>query len=918
MKIAKRLSAIVLAVALVLIFLPEQVVKAGNSSAAKLKNPVHHCDTDNMYEKDYSTYSYVYFGSYPQTEVKNADIISQIDANLSGSGDTWVNGIKYRKVNYIDSNYSRFFDEGLEGDKETAYRYFKWEKIRWKVLKTDGNKALIVSEKGIDSKKYNTFSQNVTWESCSLRKWLNNHNAADTNFIEKSFFDTAFNSAEQSAILQTIVNNPDNDYTGISGGNYTKDKVFLLSIDEAKNRSLGFCDDNDCDSSTRWVKTTDYDHIMGTTRYADDKIREYLKLGSWWLRSPGGRQYYAAMVSYNGSVGSGALAGYDVSNGFSVVPALYLDLSSDTWIISEEEEVVYDDNLVHEIHFEIPEPEAGELPSNNIKLTTVPANAYTSQFVNAIENAASSSWKESSDNVEFAEMESGKTFETEKYYKTTISTIYAINTIAAGIMGTLFNTDVANGFASDMKIYVNGKVANSEDWTFKCRYNIELADVICDEVFEYTGNNISPKIEVRFDGKNLKGGDDYSVVYTKNKQPGTAVIQIKGIGWYKGIKKFYFEIKPKERKVIDEVVAISNTQFIPVLGKNMDNPTINIISGMPVKYNAGGAVNWKKKSGNTWEECYWEEKFTCGTYRLSAIFGLYNDDQNEYSFSDNIKVTVDGQQWTIDGDYVDMGYYGFIVAHSPEYVIEHDWGEWKVTTPATKNSEGVETRVCKNDPSHIETRKISLTAKPGTSVEAVDRLIKGLTNDKDPAGSDYQTLQAKASKVTKSSIKLSWKKVSGAKGYIIYGNKCGKKNKYEKITTTAKTSYTQKKLKKGTYYKYLVVAFDKDNKVLSTSKTIHAVTAGGKYDNAKSVTTKAKKNKVTIKAKKTFKLKAKALAKNKKLKMQKHRAIQYESTNTKIASVNSKGVIKGKAKGTCYVYVYAMNGVSKKIKVTVK
>ena len=140
MKIAKRLSAIVLAVALVLIFLPEQVVKAGNSSAAKLKNPVHHCDTDNMYEKDYSTYSYVYFGSYPQTEVKNADIISQIDANLSGSGDTWVNGIKYRKVNYIDSNYSRFFDEGLEGDKETAYRYFKWEPIKY-TIRFDGNGA---------------------------------------------------------------------------------------------------------------------------------------------------------------------------------------------------------------------------------------------------------------------------------------------------------------------------------------------------------------------------------------------------------------------------------------------------------------------------------------------------------------------------------------------------------------------------------------------------------------------------------------------------------------------------------------------------------------------------------------------------------------------------------------------------------
>ena len=114
------------------------------------------------------------------------------------------------------------------------------------------------------------------------------------------------------------------------------------------------------------------------------------------------------------------------------------------------------------------------------------------------------------------------------------------------------------------------------------------------------------------------------------------------------------------------------------------------------------------------------------------------------------------------------------------------------------------------------------------------------------------------------------------------------------------------------------MAYDKDNKVLTTSKTIHAATSGGKYSNAKSVTTKAKKDMVTIKTKKTFDLKAKAVASSKKGKMQKHRAIQYESTDTNIATVNSKGVIKGKSKGTCYVYVYAMNGVSKKIKVTVK
>lgn len=46
--------------------------------------------------------------------------------------------------------------------------------------------------------------------------------------------------------------------------------------------------------------------------------------------------------------------------------------------------------------------------------------------------------------------------------------------------------------------------------------------------------------------------------------------------------------------------------------------------------------------------------------------------------------------------------------------------------------------------------------------------------------------------------------------------------------------------------------------------------------------------------------------------------IRYESSNKEIATVDSKGKIKAKAKGTCYIYVYAQNGVYKKIRVTVK
>ena len=57
---------------------------------------------------------------------------------------------------------------------------------------------------------------------------------------------------------------------------------------------------------------------------------------------------------------------------------------------------------------------------------------------------------------------------------------------------------------------------------------------------------------------------------------------------------------------------------------------------------------------------------------------------------------------------------------------------------------------------------------------------------------------------------------------------------------------------------------------------------------------------------------------SKKLKLKTHRRVRYESSNSKIATVTSKGKIKGIKKGTCYIYAYAQNGVAKKIKVTVR
>ena len=198
--------------------------------------------------------------------------------------------------------------------------------------------------------------------------------------------------------------------------------------------------------------------------------------------------------------------------------------------------------------------------------------------------------------------------------------------------------------------------------------------------------------------------------------------------------------------------------------------------------------------------------------------------------------------------------------------------------------------------------------------------LKNHKSEGDIKGSAFQKLQTAASKTTSKSVKLIWNKVKGADGYQIYGAKCGKANKLKLLKDTKKGStktYTQKKLKKGTAYKYIVRAYkviDGKKITIAASKCVHVYTDGGKYGNTKSI--KVKKSKVTLKKGKTYKLKASEVKAKKKLK--RHRKLGYESSNKKVATVTSKGVIRAKAKGTCTVYVYAQNGKQKKIKVTVK
>ena len=174
------------------------------------------------------------------------------------------------------------------------------EAIEWIVLAKEGNRALLISRYALDCQQYNTSWTSVTWETCSLRKWLNG-----------TFIRNAFSSDEQRIIKSTTVTADKNPSYSTSPGNDTTDKVFLLSITEVNKYFSS--------NSARQCKGTDYCYAKGA--YKDTNGNCW-----WWLRSPGYHSDCAAYVYYDGSVGDYGDIVYGADD--AVRPALWIDLGS--------------------------------------------------------------------------------------------------------------------------------------------------------------------------------------------------------------------------------------------------------------------------------------------------------------------------------------------------------------------------------------------------------------------------------------------------------------------------------------------------------------------------------------------------------------------------------------------------------------
>lgn len=232
-------------------------------------------------------------------EYKDVDKLLSEDDNMIAAA---------RDAKFAVGNYVTFgtYPQTKAGNDKTP--------IEWLVLARDGDKALLISRYGLDAQPYNTDDTSAIWEKCTLRKWL-----------KSTFYNKAFSSTEQAAILTTDVDNSKNQcYSGwnTSGGNNTQDKVFLLSYAEA-NKYFGVTHDTTSNTKSR-VAPTAYAIAQGAAADSYYKTADGTDAERWWLRSIGSYYYYADCVSCYGH----SIDGYVTWDTISVRPALWVNIEA--------------------------------------------------------------------------------------------------------------------------------------------------------------------------------------------------------------------------------------------------------------------------------------------------------------------------------------------------------------------------------------------------------------------------------------------------------------------------------------------------------------------------------------------------------------------------------------------------------------
>jgi hypothetical protein len=184
----------------------------------------------------------------------------------------------------------------------------------WRVLEVKDGRALLLSDKVLEQRRYHDTPQFITWADSDIRAYLNGE------------LFNSFNEADKARVVQVTNTNPDNPWWGTAGGEDTDDYIFLLSLDELIHYF------GDADQLIKPAGEREYTWgFYGA--HADARIAP----GQWWwLRSPGGGSGNAAGVNDVGGVDVGGVGVASANLSGSVRPALWLNLSDEPDNVSKQ------------------------------------------------------------------------------------------------------------------------------------------------------------------------------------------------------------------------------------------------------------------------------------------------------------------------------------------------------------------------------------------------------------------------------------------------------------------------------------------------------------------------------------------------------------------------------------------------------
>ena len=144
-------------------------------------------------------------------------------------------------------------------DGKPQFNPLEQQPIEWLVLVEEEDKMLLLSKYALEYLPFNDWTADVTWESCTIRGWLNDtFNYQNANSDEVSFLDNCFSEEERNQIIPHVE---------------TGDKVFLLSLGEV----------------LQYLPSNFFRKCLPTT-YAVSRLPETHKYNegdicTWWLRT---------------------------------------------------------------------------------------------------------------------------------------------------------------------------------------------------------------------------------------------------------------------------------------------------------------------------------------------------------------------------------------------------------------------------------------------------------------------------------------------------------------------------------------------------------------------------------------------------------------------------------------------------------